>query len=60
MVHEHQGRRQEARQWYDRAITWTDTSRSVSRDELQRFQDEAAHVLNLAKTPSTQASLSKK
>ena len=50
-IRHHQGRQEEARQWYDRATAWTKANPSASRDELSRFQTEAVRALNLDKCP---------
>jgi tetratricopeptide (TPR) repeat protein len=60
MVRHRQGRQEEAHQWYDRAAAWTKANPSASRNVLQRFQAEAARVLNLEKTASRQPSHSDK
>jgi serine/threonine protein kinase len=45
MTRWHQGKRKEARQWYDQAVSWI--VRNKSDDELRRFHTEAAELLGL-------------
>jgi tetratricopeptide (TPR) repeat protein len=50
MAHWQLGERDEARQWYDRAVRWMGENHSAYDDELRRFRAEAAELLGL--TPS--------
>ncbi len=45
MTRWHQGKRKEARQWFDQAVSWI--ARNTSDDELRRFHAEAAELLGL-------------
>jgi tetratricopeptide (TPR) repeat protein len=47
MAHWRLGERDEARQWYDRAVQWTEKKRPKD-EELRRFRDEAAGLLGLS------------
>jgi serine/threonine protein kinase/tetratricopeptide (TPR) repeat protein/WD40 repeat protein len=53
MVHQRLGRHDEARTWFNRAVTWLEKHQpqldSARARELQRFRAEAATVLGLAK-----------
>jgi hypothetical protein len=51
MIHAQQGRPDEARQWYDRAVAWQEGIQA-GNEELQRFRAEAAQVLGLPIPPS--------
>ena len=46
MAHAQLGHKDQARQWYDKAIVWTEKSRSINR-ELIRFRAEAEEVLGI-------------
>jgi hypothetical protein len=46
MAHWHQGDKDKARGWYDRAAAWMDKHRARD-EELGRFRAEAASVLGL-------------
>jgi tetratricopeptide (TPR) repeat protein len=55
MIHAHQGRLDEARQWYDKATVWQ-AQTQPNNEELQRFRAEAAEVLGLPVPPPEPAS----
>ena len=46
MAHWQKGERDEARSWYDKAVSWTETNRKQD-EELRRFRAEAAALLRL-------------
>src|SRR5262249_35093898 len=46
MTRWHQGKREEARQWFDQAIAWIERTKSED-PELRRFHAEAASLLGL-------------
>ena len=50
MIHARKYQREEARQWYDRAVTWFHKYRGSDR-ELYRFLVEAAETLGIPKPP---------
>jgi len=50
LVHLKQGRRDDARQWYDKAVKWYQRAMPFDR-ELYRFQVEAARELGLTQPP---------
>jgi tetratricopeptide (TPR) repeat protein len=50
LVHLKQGRRDDARQWYDKAVKWYQRALPFDR-ELYRFHVEAAHELGLTQPP---------
>ena len=43
------GNRDEARQWYDRAVTWMEKEPSRSSELMKRLQGEAAQLLGTNK-----------
>ncbi|HZU37491.1 MAG TPA: tetratricopeptide repeat protein, partial [Gemmataceae bacterium] len=68
MAHWQLGEKEKARQWYDRAVQWTETHRYQLQaneewpEELQRFRAEAAKLLgitNSSKPPGLAAEASK-
>ncbi len=46
MAHKQLGNQEEARQWYDKAVAWTQTNKPDDA-ELRRFQAEAATLLGV-------------
>ncbi len=46
MAHKQLGNQEEARQWYDKAVAWTQTNKPDDA-ELRRFQAEAAALLGV-------------
>jgi tetratricopeptide (TPR) repeat protein len=46
MAHWQKGERDEARSWYDKAVSWTETNRKQD-EKLRRFRSEAAALLRL-------------
>jgi tetratricopeptide (TPR) repeat protein len=53
MAHWQLGHRDDASQWYDRAVRWMRENNSDKDDELRRFRAEAAELLQIKdKTPS--------
>jgi tetratricopeptide (TPR) repeat protein len=46
MAHWRLGHREEARNWYDKAVEWMDAS-ATATDELQRFRAEATELLGV-------------
>ena len=46
MAHWQQGEKDQARNWYDHAITWMDKNKQQN-EELQRFREEAAELLGV-------------
>jgi tetratricopeptide (TPR) repeat protein len=58
MIDQKQGRKEKAREWYDKGVNWYHSRRIPNEDELYRFQVEAAEVLGLPKpAPRTGARL---
>jgi serine/threonine protein kinase/tetratricopeptide (TPR) repeat protein len=48
MAHWQQGDQQEARQWYQRAVKWTDENKHGEREEqLRRFRSEAEQLMGI-------------
>lgn len=52
MARYQRGRKDQARQWYDRAVDTMEKNHSQD-DELRRFRAEAAALLGLADRPTT-------
>ncbi len=50
MAHWKTGQKDQARQWYDKAVVWIDKNQP-SEGELLRFRDEAAALLGLSGRP---------
>jgi tetratricopeptide (TPR) repeat protein/tRNA A-37 threonylcarbamoyl transferase component Bud32 len=50
MIRQRQGRPDEARRWFDRAVSWT-REKQPQNPELRRFQAEAEELLGLARKP---------
>jgi tetratricopeptide (TPR) repeat protein len=50
MIHAKQGRLEQAREWYDKAVAWHQANLD-GEEELYRFRVEAATVLGLPKPP---------
>ena len=46
MAHHQLGNREEARKWYDKAVTWMEQNQSRD-EELLRFRREAADLLGV-------------
>ena len=57
MAHWKLGEKEEARKWYDRAVTWMDKN-SPNDEELRRFREEAAKLLKV-EDPSKPVPMSK-
>jgi Flp pilus assembly protein TadD len=53
MAHWQLNEKEKARAWYDQAIAWMEKN-SSQNEELQRFRDEAAALLGLAKATQSQ------
>ncbi len=49
MAQWHLGNKDEARQWYGRAVAWMDKN-AAQKEELRRFRAEASELLGIAKT----------
>ena len=50
MIHHKQGRKEQARDLYEKAVTWYHTQPAPNDDELYRFQVEAADDAGAAET----------
>jgi tetratricopeptide (TPR) repeat protein len=48
MAHWQLGEKEQARQWYDKAVQWMDKN-DPKNDELRRFRSEAAELLGVEK-----------
>jgi eukaryotic-like serine/threonine-protein kinase len=53
MAHGKLGEKEEARQWYHRAVWWMEKQRLANNEELRRFRAEAAALLKIADDPTT-------
>jgi hypothetical protein len=51
MAHWQEGEKDQARQWYDKAVQWTEKSKSQD-EELRGFCAEAAALLGLTERPT--------
>ena len=58
MAHWQLGEKEEARKWYDRAVSWMDKNQPKD-EELRRFRTEAAELLQLAE-PRKEVNVPKK
>ncbi len=51
MAHWQLGDKKQARQWYDKAVTWMDKHKPFGEEELTRFRAEAAALLGVKDPP---------
>ena len=52
MAHWQLGEKDEAREWYERAVEWTENNKNREDDEaLQRLRSEAAELLGIDESP---------
>jgi hypothetical protein len=54
MAHWQLGQKEEARNWFDKAVEWMDMNHSKN-EELRRFRTEAAELLGISEPQSQQS-----
>ena len=54
MAHWQLGDKKQARQWYDKAVSWMDKNKPQD-DELRRFRAEAEALLGIPEKPQPKA-----